>query len=612
MKKMTNDSLGRATLLSGLCLGAALITLAPMAFSQTSAFFVSIEPPGVQNQVSPLVANGVNYGAAGVHEEDFNRFGQTAPTVQTEIFFENNPAVGVYSPSVTRSADQFGGAKETPYMTVNTTITSGAPAQTTITFGSEQRYFGLWWSAGDPHNELDFYKGNTLLFRKVTADVLNFLESDRVQPGLRSQYFGNPNPGFQGSNHTEPYAFLNFFADPLDPNVTFDKVVLTNDALTGFESDNHTIATAYTDVTGMEVPPGPGEPEPVIPESRDEEVDVGPGGEIVDPGSPDIGGDLDIDKGGELDTGGPTTVEPGGTVKGEGIIMTPDLINNGTVEPMGEEGTGTPGNLTVKGNYNQGPGGTLEIGIAGVQCPDGSRLVVTGTATLNGTLDLVSLNNFHATSGSHYTVLDAFQGVSGFFTNVTDTFNTSGLTRADIMAPNGVVVAYLPPGHGALTLRSAIPIPDNNPCDVDAVLLSALAPNAEQLSAPFDIWFQMAQTQRFNLEAHFDDIMAGTPLAPPPTVVGKEMVTGKEAKEVAPSLPPLASEKRWNLWGAGYGDFVNVDDEDAAKGYRYTTGGMTAGLDYRLTDQFVVGLIGGYAHTWTNLRPGSIDVDTGW
>jgi outer membrane autotransporter protein len=26
----------------------------------------------------------------------------------------------------------------------------------------------------------------------------------------------------------------------------------------------------------------------------------------------------------------------------------------------------------------------------------------------------------------------------------------------------------------------------------------------------------------------------------------------------------------------------------------------------------VVGIIGGYAHTWTNLRPGSIDVDTGW
>src|SRR5262249_55740466 len=168
-----------------------------------------------------------------------------------------------------------------------------------------------------------------------------------------------------------------------------------------------------------------------------------------------------------------------------GDIMTEEVDNNGTVDPMGEEGTETPGNLHVDGNYVQGPNGTLKIGIAGAQCPDGSRLVVTGSATLNGTLDLVSLNNFHAISGSHYTVLIAFRGVSGFFSNVVDTFNTSGLTRADIMAPNGVVIAYLPSGHGALTLRSAIPIPDDNPCAVDPVLVSALAPNASQLAAPF-------------------------------------------------------------------------------------------------------------------------------
>ena len=50
-----------------------------------------------------------------------------------------------------------------------------------------------------------------------------------------------------------------------------------------------------------------------------------------------------------------------------------------------------------------------------------------------------------------------------------------------------------------------------------------------------------------------------------------------------------------------------------AKGYDFTTGGFAIGIDYRVTHNFVLGLMGGYSHSWTNLTPsGSIDVDSGW
>jgi outer membrane autotransporter protein len=39
---------------------------------------------------------------------------------------------------------------------------------------------------------------------------------------------------------------------------------------------------------------------------------------------------------------------------------------------------------------------------------------------------------------------------------------------------------------------------------------------------------------------------------------------------------------------------------------------VTVGIDYRVTEHVVVGLMGGYAHTWTDLKLGSVDVDTGW
>jgi outer membrane autotransporter protein len=578
---------------------------------------VSIEPPGVDFQQSPLVVTGQNYGAAGVEVENFNRL----PLGVQTFNFNNDPAIGSYSPGLIRPPDQFGGAGgNTRYLTVNTALgVAGAPSSTTVTFVNPQRYFGLWWSAGDPNNVLQFFSGSTLLQTFRTSDVTNFIaNSPTLTAAQKAAYRGNPNPQFRGQNSGEDYAFLNFFAGPTNPNVTFDRVVLSNSLTTGFESDNHTIAASYTDVTGMEIPPGPGEPDPPVDPGPGEEVDLGPGTVVKEPPGSGVGGTLDIDQGAMVMSMGDKTVDPGGTIEGDGMVMTPDLINNGTVGPMGEEETGTPGDLTVVGNYTQGPTGTLRIGIAGALCPDGSRLVVTGTATLDGTLSLVSLNNAHAISGSHYTVLIAFRGISGFFSNVTDTFDTSGLTRADIATPNGVVVAYLPSGHGAVTLRSAIPIPDNNPCDVDAVLVSAIAPNAEQLSAPFDIWFSLANTQRFNLEARLDDVMAGstgfvsnvTYAAPPPT--GKEVVTGKEIQPTPPSPLRPAPENRWGVWVTGYGDFINVDNDGLAKGYRYTTGGLTVGLDYRLTDHFVVGLMGGYAHTWTDLKPGSVDIDTGW
>jgi outer membrane autotransporter protein len=62
----------------------------------------------------------------------------------------------------------------------------------------------------------------------------------------------------------------------------------------------------------------------------------------------------------------------------------------------------------------------------------------------------------------------------------------------------------------------------------------------------------------------------------------------------------------------GFGDFVTVDGDASAKGYGFTTGGVTVGLDYRVTDHLVIGVMGDYSHTWTGLQPvGHIDVDTG-
>jgi outer membrane autotransporter protein len=55
-----------------------------------------------------------------------------------------------------------------------------------------------------------------------------------------------------------------------------------------------------------------------------------------------------------------------------------------------------------------------------------------------------------------------------------------------------------------------------------------------------------------------------------------------------------------------------VDADGNAKGYDFTTGGVSLGIDYRIPDQLAIGVMGDYSHTWTTLQPsGFIDVDSG-
>ena len=124
------DSLGRWRLISPL-LVTVLIATAPRAFSQTAAFLVTIEPPGVQNQESPLELRGENYGAEGVHVEDFNRLASGLHTFP----FASDADIGNYDRGLIQRPDVFGGARTTNYLTVNTALgVSGAPSSTTIRF----------------------------------------------------------------------------------------------------------------------------------------------------------------------------------------------------------------------------------------------------------------------------------------------------------------------------------------------------------------------------------------------------------------------------------------------------------------------------------------------
>jgi hypothetical protein len=96
----------------------------------------------------------------------------------------------------------------------------------------------------------------------------------------------------------------------------------------------------------------------------------------------------------------------GGLLTGSGTIQA-NVTNAGTVAPGDTFGT-----LTIQGNYAQTATGVLLIQIGGANAY--GQLVVTGTATLGGTLDIALINGYTPALGTSFDIL-SFNQRSGDF-----------------------------------------------------------------------------------------------------------------------------------------------------------------------------------------------------
>ena len=285
--------------------------------------------------------------------------------------------------------------------------------------------------------------------------------------------------------------------------------------------------------------------------------------------------------------------------------------------------TGQASVLNIGGNYSMDS--TLSLGIGGTNGNQYDRLQIQGKASLSGILDIGPLGRFRPVAGNAFAIILAGGGRTGQFAQVNDSLNNNPkLQLVNIYAPNGVALVYLPAAPGPspgpplpIVEPEPIPLP---PVDPDrplslTLLLPILSPTAEQLSSMFEVSFSGANTERFNLTDRMLQIRQGStgyvsPLPTPAAPVGKETVFQKEGKAPPPVFQP-APTNRWGVWVNGWGDWVSVDDDNRVKGYDFTTGGVSVGVDYRITDCLAIGGFGSYSHTWTDLQPGNIDVDTG-
>jgi hypothetical protein len=118
---------------------------------------------------------------------------------------------------------------------------SGNAGPVTLTFPSPEKYFGMFWMAGDPNNTLSFYNGASLLGSYTVATIL---------AGLPAAYSGNPNNGLDAS---EKFVYLDFTATGTD---SITSVIFGNGGSTGsgFEMDNFSVTPEPITPPGNSVP----------------------------------------------------------------------------------------------------------------------------------------------------------------------------------------------------------------------------------------------------------------------------------------------------------------------------------------------------------------------
>jgi hypothetical protein len=245
-----------------------VVTLASLAASVT----LTVAPPletralasdyGIEYYIAPPFTQG-SYVTSGMLSENFDSLSVGAcpssigvGTVSgARCNVEVSGDYGGAGVEATVSTPTVGGSAQGKYVSTDSRAM-------TIDFSGDQRYLGLWWSAGSDGNTITFFDGATEVLQLGTAELRTLLGSEPTDGGSdwettgslssvggstypKHHFFGNPrgysstDPGTHSSLvRWEPFVYLHIFTSG---GLTFDSVVLSG--TDGFELDNIVVST---------------------------------------------------------------------------------------------------------------------------------------------------------------------------------------------------------------------------------------------------------------------------------------------------------------------------------------------------------------------------------
>jgi len=317
---------------------------------------------------------------------------------------------------------------------------------------------------------------------------------------------------------------------------------------------------------------------------------------------------------GRFTAGGGLTVFQSALLGGSGVINA-NVINNGTISPGN-----SPGTLTINGDFTQNAGGTLLIEIANLNVFD--RLIVTGAASLAGTLQVADLGGQLA-FGQQYEILQA-GSINGTFDDIEISdparfrgrFLINGGTGTLLIAPASytLVARNQNERNVARALNGFIPQVGNDQEQVSIALdrltvaqypaaFNAIMPGFHSSLLDITIEQTFAQTQMLN--QRLSSVRLGIQGNQAFGMNTEPLIHDKDGKSVADSkgvktLIAPESDPRWSVWTQGNGMFAKITQVNQVPNYRFQSGGVMVGTDYRWSENFTTGLYGGYQGTYAD------------
>ncbi|MGA9820636.1 MAG: autotransporter domain-containing protein, partial [Desulfobaccales bacterium] len=330
-------------------------------------------------------------------------------------------------------------------------------------------------------------------------------------------------------------------------------------------------------------------------------------------------------------SGSGTFTQTGGTNAVTGNLLVGDSADKGTYALLG-------GSATVGGNYTQGANGTLDVGIS--SAVNFEKLLVTGNAALNGTMDPVLLGGYTPAIGTlFHGVITTGTGVTGAFSTVVNPINLISfwqplytattfdlLVKGNFNSPsldlthNQANVANLlnavqgsASGDLANVLNSIANLPDNG-----AIASAYQQISPDKAAALSTLAFAGANMQKSVLSRRITDLRFGPEDAglasgggPGSSILsyaqgGGGMMVASSASSLSGLLTgqnnPNALEKPWGVYfdpGLILGNQTSSVDQT---GFDFSMTGFTAGVDYRVQQDLLLGLNTGYTYTSAGFR----------
>jgi outer membrane autotransporter protein len=322
----------------------------------------------------------------------------------------------------------------------------------------------------------------------------------------------------------------------------------------------------------------------------------------------------------------PFVIVGGGGLLGGNGFVSGSVTNGGTVSPGN-----SIGKLTIGGNYTQTSHGTLLIEVAGPGHND--RLVVHGTARLNGTLRIVALNN-KVSFGDQYPFLQAGK-IVGRFDRIAmphpsvlrGRFLVEGHQGILLVAPASYTLVAQTPNQArvASALDHWIGIEDG---DIGEVTLALDLLSTEQYPVAFEAimpgFYQGALRTGVELSQNHGQLLHQqlsarrigqrlAPSAPAPASSSTATISGKVAKGVQKAVAPVqapSDEYRWNAWVQGSGLFSS-GGMSLTPGEDFESGTILVGADYALSEHLALGIFASYQEGWGDYDDhGESDLDS--